>query len=84
VDERGVFELRCYQVQDVDSRFGVSHLHLFADAKGRRAKWFSSRAILEPGVYEIAAKVKKHEEYKGRKTTVLTYCEVVRRIEVSS
>ena len=52
VDERGVFELRCYQVQDVDSRFGVSHLHLFADAKGRRAKWFSSRAILEPGVYE--------------------------------
>jgi hypothetical protein len=81
IGDRERFVLWCYRVQDLKKQFGTTHLHLFEDAWGRKAKWFASTTNLEKGTYEIEARVKRHEEYQGKRTTVLIDCNVVRKIE---
>jgi hypothetical protein len=45
------------------------------DDKGRSYTWFnsSSRDMERDAFYEITGRIKKHDEYRGRKTTVLTH-----------
>jgi len=75
VGKREVFKLTVLKVIDCESQFGASHLHKFVDEKGNIATWFSSARSLEIGkTYEIKARVKSHEVYKGVKQTMLTRC----------
>lgn len=77
VGKRDVFTLTVLKVIDLQSDFGASHLHRFMDEKGNVATWFSSSTTLEIGkTYQIKGTVKKHEEYKGIKQTMLTRCSV--------
>ena len=80
VGQRGSFVLRVVHTQALDSRFGITYLHIFVDGVGRKSKWFSTGKCLEKGTYEIKATVKKHEVYQERKETLLTRCSVVREI----
>ena len=75
VGEREVFRLKCLFVKDIEGNYGVSHLHIFADPQGRRAKWFGSGAPLAVGsIYDLLATVKNQDEYQGRKNTLLSRC----------
>ena len=81
VGKREVFTLKVVHIQSFDGYFGLSHLHIFVDGRGRKAKWFSSGKCLEKAIYEIKATVKKHEVYEDRKETLLSRCVVVRKRE---
>jgi len=75
VGKREVFVLTLMKVLDFDGEYGTLHLHLFEDAGGNAAKWGTTSARLDVGKrYSVKATVKKHEEYKGRKQTVLSRC----------
>lgn len=77
VGKRDVWKLTVLKVTDLQSDFGASHLHRFVDEKGNIATWFSSSQSLEIGkTYQIRGSVKKHEEYKGVKQTMLTRCSI--------
>jgi hypothetical protein len=84
VGERVVLKLKLVKVQEIDrghDGYGsVSYLHVFTDAAGNDLKWFGSSflrdakgdRIVDGAEVEIKATVKKHDEYKGRKQTMLT------------
>ena len=58
----------------IENEWGVSVLHSFRDADGRCFKWFSSGhgTIADPNeTLTIRAKIKKHDNYKEQKQTVL-------------
>jgi hypothetical protein len=68
-------ELTVTFVKQFESEWGVSTLHKFKDDTGNVFTWFSSSKVLELGnKYRMNAGVKKHEEYKEEKQTVLTRC----------
>jgi hypothetical protein len=72
----GVLFLTVTKILDLETDFGVSHLHMMQDEAGNAFKWFASSARLEIGtLYRVEGKVKKHDEYQGIKSTVLTRCE---------
>jgi len=77
------------RVIDIEGQFGASHLHLMQDAAGNAYKWFSSSERREAGDFvRLSGAVKKHEDYKGVKSTVLTRCGTtdpyVGRVELSA
>lgn len=75
VGKRETFKLTVTKVIDFDGAYGTQHLHLFADEVGNVAKWMTNSQRLEVGTtYEVKATVKKHDEYKGTKQTVLSRC----------
>lgn len=93
VKKREVFTLTLLSRTDLEGgNYGPSFLHVFTDAQGNIAKWFSSqknvvglldgdtiswRAMEIGTAYQIKGTVKKHDEYKGAKQTVLTRCVVL-------
>ncbi|HEY8425534.1 MAG TPA: hypothetical protein VIK73_05920, partial [Limnochordales bacterium] len=59
----------------LDGDWGGSVLHVMRDDDGNELVWFASRTELQVGRrYRIRGTVKRHEEYRGRKRTVLTRC----------
>lgn len=60
------------------TRFGFTQLVKFFDEKGNQFTWWTSVNIdAEPGdKIFLTGTVKKHEEYKGEKSTVLTRCRI--------
>jgi hypothetical protein len=93
VGKREVWTLTLVNRTDLEGgNFGPSFLHIFTDAEGNIAKWFSSqknvvglidgdtiswRAMEIGATYRIKGTVKKHDAYKGSKQTVLTRCAVL-------
>jgi hypothetical protein len=66
------------RVHYIEGQYGVSTLVCFVDANGHRYKWFASgsKDFKVGAVVALKGTVKKHEEYKGAKETVLTRCKV--------
>lgn len=65
--------------RSLSGTYGPSTLLTFRDEHGRGFKWFATgvRDDFRVGeTYRVSGAVKKHEEYKGRKETVLTRCTV--------
>ena len=62
-----------------DTRFGGSNIYTFKDADGNKIVWFTStRLAKEVGdTFKMRATVKAHNEYKGKKNTVVTRAKVV-------
>lgn len=62
------------QPRFIDGEYGVSTLLVFADAAGNVIKWFASGSKdFKVGTrFTGKATVKKHEEYNGTKSTVVT------------
>jgi hypothetical protein len=72
----GRLVLECVACRDFKSEWGAKYLIVFEDAEGRSYKWWSTKGRLDVDTtYLLAGTVKKHEEYKGRKQTVLTRCD---------
>jgi hypothetical protein len=62
-----------------DSKFGTTYIHNFTTADGSLLVWKTSKGNIgfEDGDHvEIAATVKEHSEYKGKKQTALTRCKI--------
>ncbi|UKL30051.1 hypothetical protein [Bacillus phage PK2] len=76
VGERiNALELSVTFVKQFESEWGISTLHKFTDDAGNVFAWFSSSKTLELGnKYRMNATVKKHEEFREEKQTVLTRC----------
>ncbi len=75
VDSAIVVFVTITKVLDLESEYGVSHLHLMQDEQGNAYKWFASSERLNVGDFvKLAGRVKKHEEYNGICSTVLTRC----------
>jgi hypothetical protein len=82
IGKREVWRLRVVFTKAIDSFYGVTYLHIFVDAEGRQAKWFSSSERLDKdATYDLKGTVKAHEVYDGRKGTVLSRCKVVKKLE---
>lgn len=59
----------------LESAYGSTCLMMMNDAEGNDYKWFASSAEYEVGAtLTLNMTVKKHEEYKGRKQTLVSRC----------
>lgn len=58
--------------------YGTTYIYNFIDEEGNKYTWFSSKNMkLEEGnEYKVNGTVKKHQEYKGEKQTVITRCKI--------
>ncbi len=65
-------------VRSFDSRFGVTTLVKLADDAGNIFTWFASTApeVTVGDKVKVRGTVKKHDDYKGVKQTVLTRCKL--------
>lgn len=85
VKERQLFTVKVERILETQSDFGVSYLHMMTDEVGNDIKWFGSSRLYHPGgeyrmvnegeTLVIKATVKAHQEYKGRKQTLVTRAE---------
>jgi hypothetical protein len=77
INKRQVFTaLKIERVLEINSHYGVTYLHMMVDASGNDIKWFGGRRLGEEGmVLDVKATVKAHEEYKGRKQTLINRAE---------
>jgi len=65
-------------IRFLEGDYGTTSLYTFVTDDGHIVKWFSSRVVFEERDIDqpmtIKGTVKKHDEYKGTKSTVLTRC----------
>jgi hypothetical protein len=68
-------------IRFIEGQFGVTSLYSFVTDDGHLVKWFSSRAVFRDGdvdrSFTLKGTVRKHDEYNGTKSTVLTRCSEV-------
>lgn len=79
VGDKIVREMVLDKVSYVDGMYGTTYVCRFHDDDGRKFVWFASN---DPDVgygekVSIKGTVKKHDEYMGKKQTVLTRCKIV-------
>ncbi len=82
VGKRAVYTLTVLgeHVFDSQHQFGPNEVRLYRmiDDKGNIATWWTGTGHLEVGhSYNLKGTVKKHDDYKGTKQTVLSRCAVV-------
>jgi hypothetical protein len=77
---RLVLTVRVKAVQFIPGDYGTTTLYTMTDEAGHQFKWFARTDALgeEPSetLVTIRGTVKKHEEYQGQRSTVLTRCAV--------
>ena len=76
----------CNRIFENDGLYGVTGIHSMTDDSGNRLTWFASGSAewLEVGeTYKVKATVKKHDEYKGQKQTVVNRVKIVELIEAT-
>jgi hypothetical protein len=67
-------------IRYIEGQYGTTVLYTILSKEGNLVKWFASREALgdEEGVeVTIEGTVKKHDEYRGVKSTVLTRCKQI-------
>jgi hypothetical protein len=73
VGKRQVFEnLTVERVIYNEGAYGVTYITKLVDDKGNIYTWFASKELEQGQTYNLKATVKKHEEYRGVKQTVIT------------
>lgn len=78
VKERLTVDVTIESIHDCESDWGTTHIHKMIDSAGNALTWFSSSKRLTVGqAYTMKATVKKHDEYRGEKQTVVTRCKQV-------
>ncbi len=83
VGERSEIRVKCTGMQAINGDFGVVNIHRMLDTDGRTLVWFANAAakMEKDGEYIIRARVKKQDEYKGWKQTILGRVFIVEEIE---
>ena len=62
---------------ELDSRFGLSHMHVMEDEDGNVYVWTTASKNIAAGTaLHMKMKVKEHKEYKGTQQTIVFYCKV--------
>jgi len=73
IGKREVFTLTVSNENTIEGYMGTTWLYTMVDADGNKFKWFASNPKLTVGeTYSLKATVKKHDEWKGEKQTVIT------------
>jgi hypothetical protein len=74
VGERLDLIVKPLMVKPIETQFGMSYLHKFVTPDGALLTWFaSSNPEVKIGEeYQITGTIKKHDDYKGVKQTVIT------------
>ena len=63
---------------ELDSRFGLSHMHVMEDKDGNVYVWTTASKNITAGTaLHMKMKVKEHKEYKGTQQTIVFYCKEV-------
>jgi len=76
---REVFVLTVTGLREIAGNYGATTIVSFATADGHVGKWFASGSPdVEIGeTYRVKGTVKKHDDWKGQKQTLLSRCAVV-------
>jgi hypothetical protein len=70
--------LRITRLSMSEGQFGWTYIYGFLDSKGNQYTWFASKNIGEVDkVVDLRGTVKKHDEFRGVKQTVLTRCTIL-------
>lgn len=63
---------------ELDSHFGLSHMHVMEDEDGNVYVWTTASKNITAGTaLHMKMKVKEHKEYKGTQQTIVFYCKEV-------
>ena len=83
VGDKVELDVTLVRYKNLASDWNVTHLFKFTDSDGNSITWFASRGQdLNVGdSCHIKGKVKAHNEYKGRRETVLTHCKISSRVQ---
>jgi hypothetical protein len=68
-------KVKCTNVQKIQTDFGTTEITRMEDEKGNSLVWFNSGhayGLADGEEATIEGTIKKHDEYKGRKQTILT------------
>jgi hypothetical protein len=80
VGDKVEVEVTITGVRFIDGAYGMTTLYMLRDTAGYTYKWFSSAGSLGEEVgttHRIKGTIKGHDEYQGRKATVLTRCKAI-------
>lgn len=81
VKDKLVLKVQVQAIRYIDGAYGTTTLYTLVDEAGHVFKWFSSSGPLgdETGDtwYDIKGTVKSHDDYEGKKSTILTRCKVL-------
>jgi hypothetical protein len=74
VGDRVEFELTVKFIRAYENNFGTGERYTFEDANGNAFVWFTSSvpSYVVGETYRLVARIKDHNDYNGRKQTVLT------------
>lgn len=83
VKERREFTVTVVSIKHIDGYYGVTHLHRMLDDEGRTLVWFANTnsGMEKGGTYRIKGTIKKLDEYKDWKQTVLSRVATLTEIE---
>jgi hypothetical protein len=80
--------LKIVKIIDIENDWGTTFIHKMRDDEGRSFTWFGSSRLYdgensanEGGVVTATWGIKKHDEYKGTKQTVLTRPTAIKVVE---
>lgn len=73
IKKREVFKIALTNITVKEGYYGTTWIHRFEDNEGNSLVWFSSKDVdfRVGNEYTVKATVKKHDEYKGRKQTLI-------------
>ena len=82
IGERLEIQVECTGVQSITSDWGVVNIHRMLDESGRTLVWFANagRKMDKGETYHIRTRVKKQDEYKEWKQTIVSRLNVVEHI----
>ncbi|GAF73672.1 unnamed protein product, partial [marine sediment metagenome] len=84
VKDKVELTVQVVRVHEIESQWGVSYLHKMLTEEGHSLDWWCSNYdnSMDQGCwYNIKGTIKKHDEYKNWKITVLTRCKVLEEID---
>lgn len=61
-------------VNGFDGQFGFTYVYKMEDEDGNQFTWFTQKSLEQGQSYIVRGTVKKHDEFRGVKQTVLTRC----------
>lgn len=84
IKERREFEIKVLFIIEREGYYGPVDIIKMRDASGNMLTWFatSSHGLRKGDTALIKGTVKKHDEYKGVKQTVLTRCTVLDKFDI--
>jgi hypothetical protein len=83
IKKRQDFDVEVVSVNTCDGYYGITFIYKFLDKDGHTLVWFASNEadMRIGGKYNVKATVKKHDEYKGWKQTIVNRVKINKVLE---